>query len=505
MHDWRYFFIRHFTSFEGLDELGIAAALLVLAMFVLPRSERRQLKVPVLLLIIYLAVVVGHSVLVGPISPKSKVAIVSLLLLLTSLTRIAFLVVVDWVLVRWLRRDVPRIFRDILQGILFVGMSLALFRAMGVDLGSLLTTSAILTAVIGLSLQESLGNLVAGLAVRAERPFEVGDWVEIVDGQRTVGRVVEINWRATKLRATDHFDIVVPNGLIAKSTFRNYGRPEPITRRTVDFQGPYAVPPNQVRDVVLTALRGSIGVLTAPAPKLWLAGFADSGINYQVVYFLDDFAARSDIESNIRTRIWYALHRASISMPFPVRDVTIHRAPPPPRGDVGDLDAASRLDVLNQISLFDGIPESERQALAATAETMLYSAGESVLFEGDNGNDLFVVAHGEVIAVTQSPSGETIELARIGEGNLFGELSLLTGVRGATITAAKDTVVLRISHDEFRRIVAAVEGLSESLLTRLLERQNKVSRPEELGLDPSVSDGVVRTALFDRIRRFFAP
>jgi hypothetical protein len=103
MYDWRDFFIRHFTSFEGLDELAIAAALLVLAMFVLPRSERRQLKFPVILLGIYLAVVVGHRAIAGPISPQSKVAILSLLLLLISLTRVAFLVVVDWVLVRLVR------------------------------------------------------------------------------------------------------------------------------------------------------------------------------------------------------------------------------------------------------------------------------------------------------------------------------------------------------------------------------------------------------------------
>jgi CRP-like cAMP-binding protein len=328
--------------------------------------------------------------------------------------------------------------------------------------------------------------------------------VEILDAQRSIGRVIEMNWRATKLRTNDQFEVVVPNGLIAKSTFRNYTRPDPVTRRIVDFQGPYTTSPDQIRDIVMAALRGTPGVLASPPARLWLAGFGESGVNYQIVYFLQDFSARNDIDSDIRTRLWYGLHRAQIAFPFPVRDVNVHQAGAVPKTATADLDFESRRAVLAQISLFQDMPAPQRRALADSAEAQLYSAGENLIFEGDRGSDLFVVARGEVVAVTQNAAGALIELARIGVGHIFGELSLLTGVRGATITAKVETIVLRISHQEFRRIVADVEGLGEVLLTKLLERQEKLSRPEELGLDPSVSDGVVRTDLFDRIRRFFA-
>lgn len=503
MHDWRDSIIRHLTSFDGLDELAIASVLLVFSAFVLPGSERKRLKFPVLLLTGYLGLVLAHFVLFGPISPHSKTAVISLLLLLVALTRILFLVVVDWLLVRRLKYDIPRIFRDILQSVVFVGMSLVLFRSLGVELGSLLTTSAILTAVIGLSLQESLGNLVAGLAVRAEHPFEVGDWIELVDGQKTVGQVIEINWRATKLRTNDAFDVIVPNGLIAKSTFRNYSRPDAKTRRSVDFQGPYDVPPNQVERVVLAALRGCAWVRQTPPPKLWLAGFGESGVDYQIIYFLEDFRLRSDVDSDIRTRIWYALHRAGIDIPFAVREVRIQRPHAQPRPLEAELDVAARRAVLNSIALFEGVPNSVRDALADAAEVVLYAAGEHVVFEGDAGSDLFVVARGEMRVVTESAHGDR-ELARVSAGNLFGELSLLTGVRGASVVAAVESVILRISHAEFRLHVSTVEGLGEELLTRVVERQGKFSRPEELGLEPGMSAAVVRSALFDRVRRFFS-
>ncbi|HMA97791.1 MAG TPA: cyclic nucleotide-binding domain-containing protein [Polyangiaceae bacterium] len=504
MHDWQDAIIRHFTSFDGLDDLAIAGAVVVFSLFVLPRSERPQLKVPLVLIALYLLVVAGHYTFVGPIEPGSKAAFLALVLLLVALSRILFLVLVDWLLVRWFKRSVPRIFRDILQWVVFGGMTLVLFRSMGVELGSLLTTSAILTAVIGLSLQESLGNLVAGLAVRAEHPFEVGDWIEILDGQRTVGQVIEINWRATKLRTNDAFDVVVPNGLLAKSSFRNYGRPDPKTRRVVDFQAAYEVSPNQVEATVLQAIRGCPYVLTNPAPKLWLADFGESGVNYKIVYFLSDFRLRSDVESDIRTRVWYALHRASIDIPFPIRDVRIRRAGDAPRHHESAYDAEARRKLLDGIELFEHVPDQVRHALAESAEVVLYAAGETLVFEGDKGNDLFAVASGEVIAATTSATGEQVELARIGPGQLFGELSLLTGVRGASIIAARESLVLRISHAEFRHHIATVQGLGEELLTRIVERQGRFSRPEELGLEPGISAAIVRTALFDRIRRFFS-
>jgi small-conductance mechanosensitive channel len=504
MHDWREFLIRHYTSVDGLDELAIASGLLVLAMLVLPRSQRRQLRLPLLLLGGYLLVIVGHRVLLGQISPHSKAAFISFALLLVSVTRITFLVVVDWLLARWLKREIPRIFRDILQAILFLAMTLVFFRSLGAELGSLLTTSAILTAVIGFSLQESLGNLVAGLAVRLEHPFAIGDWVELIDGQQTIGRVVEINWRATKLRSLDLFEIVVPNGLFAKATFRNYSRPELTTRRTIDFAGPYDVPPNEITSTVLAALRGTAQIQVTPAPRVWLSSFGDSGINYRVVFFLNDLSVALDAESEIRTRVWYALHRIGVGMPFPVRDVRIQQVDTPSQPEGEQFDADSRMQILQRVELFDGMPDTVRCALSEAADAMLYSTGESVVFEGDAGHDLFVVARGQVTVVTNSPSGDIVELARLGAGQLFGELSLLTGVRGATITASEQTVVLRIGHAEFRRIVSSIPGYGEALLTKLLERQSSFSRPEDFGLEPSAQNGDVRTALFEKIRRFFS-
>ena len=123
------------------------------------------------------------------------------------------------------------ILRDIAQGVLYLFVVLAALRALGFDPGSILTTGAVVTAVIGLSLQETLGNLVAGLAIQLQRPFDVGDWVSFDEDAKHIGRVIEINWRATKVITLDQVEIVIPNGPLAKAPIRNFTKPAVLSRR----------------------------------------------------------------------------------------------------------------------------------------------------------------------------------------------------------------------------------------------------------------------------------
>ena len=141
------------------------------------------------------------------------------------------LLVLDTILSRRLDRPLPKIIRDILQGLVYFVLALAILRQLGVEPGQLLTTSALLTAVVGLSLQDTAGNLIAGLSVQLQRPFDVGDWIQFDDNPKNIGRVIEINWRATTLLTLDENEIIVPNGLLAKAPLRNYTKPTNVARR----------------------------------------------------------------------------------------------------------------------------------------------------------------------------------------------------------------------------------------------------------------------------------
>jgi small-conductance mechanosensitive channel/CRP-like cAMP-binding protein len=492
--------IRQIASLQGVA-VACTIVLLLLSLAVLPREERRELRLPLLLLIAHVLVGVGTFAL-GPGKPSRGVVIAMVLLLFTALARVSFLLVVDWLIGKRLNRPLSKIFRDILQALFFIAVALIALHELGFEPGSLLTTSAILTAVLGLSLQEVLGNLFAGLAVQTERPFEVGDWIQVGDGQTLIGQVVELNWRTTKLQTNDLTEIVVPNAMIAKSSIRNFRRPEPITRRLVAFQAPYEVTPNRVERAVLGCMSHVPGVAESRLPELWTDGFEDSGIGYQLVYFITDFAARKSIESEVRNRIWYALARAGISMPYPTRDLRVTRAHRPPL-DAGLVWTKEQsAEVLGQVEFFEFLPEGVRQHLADLATAKRYGRSEPIVVEGAAGDGLFVVAEGRVAVKKDGPAGENLELASLGPGSLFGELSLLTGTRQATVSAAIESVVLRISHDDFRDVVEQVPGLQESLLVQLTERSERLARPDDTEEVPSSVE--FRQAIFSRIRRLFS-
>ena len=209
----------------GALGVGLAALLAALSFVSLPRGERYLVRAPLLLLGAHLVI----RWLEGQVEQRSLDArlltFFGVVTLLGSMARSAFLLGVMSRVARRFTRPWPRILRDLIQAFLYFGVALIALRAAGVEFGSLLATSALLTAVIGLSLQEPLGNLFAGLALQAQPPFSVGDWVQFADGPNGIGRVLEINWRATHLVTIGEVEVIVPNGVIAKAPLKNFPGP----------------------------------------------------------------------------------------------------------------------------------------------------------------------------------------------------------------------------------------------------------------------------------------
>ena len=179
--------------------VGIAIVLLVAARVFLRKDAQKSVKAPAVFLALHLMAQLLLRLLPEHETSFRAVTLVSVVLLFASIGRSGVLVSLDVVMGSRLARPVPRIFRDIIQGLVYIVLFLVALRTGGVEPGSILTTSALLTAAVALSLQETLGNLVAGLAIQAQRPFEVDDWIQFDAEQKHIGKVLEINWRATKV------------------------------------------------------------------------------------------------------------------------------------------------------------------------------------------------------------------------------------------------------------------------------------------------------------------
>jgi small-conductance mechanosensitive channel len=348
--------------------------------------------------------------------------------------------------------------------------------------------TAVSAVVIGLALQDTLGNFFAGLAIQIEKPFRVGQWVKVAGSD---GLVTEITWRATKLRTKAGNFVVVPNSVLSKDTIVNYSEPSLDTRIELELGVSYAVPPNRVKETILAAIKDE-PLLSSRGAEVLVVDFGESAIVYRVRLWTTDFAADDRLRDHVRTSIYYAFHRTGIEIPFPIRTVVMKpTAIEEPRR--AEIERA-----LARVSIFAGLPAEQQTQIASGARRHLFAAGEAIVRQGESGCSMFVLLSGEA-AVLLDPARE---VARIRAGGFFGEMSLLTGApRNATVRTTVDSEVLEITADDFRAFVLANPAAVELVGAAVAQRQAELDQVKAQGTEPVPAEppqGIV-----DRIRRFF--
>ena len=501
--------LQKFVGAEGLATFGGAGLITVLVLIlvlriVLARSERRYLRALLVLFVGNVVLVAARASLTLAPMLDRIFEVLAVVLLLAAIVRGSFLLVVDWFLGKRLQRPMPKIIRDVLQVFVYVGIAFVTLPLLGLEPGQVLTTSALLTAVIGLSMQETMGNLVAGLAIQAQRPFGVGDWIKFDQDERLTGRVTEINWRATKVITDEDVEVIIPNGTLAKVPIQNYTQPKPVNRRTVLVQGPYEAPPLKVISAIMDGLRGCPELVTKPGPEVLLRNFDDSGIEYWVRYHIRNFARRRQIDSTVRIRIWYALQREGISIPFPIRDVR-HRDVASEAREASIASLADRRRVLTTIDFLAEVPGEVLDLLASKVRVELYAGGEEIICQGAEGDELFIVHHGEVSVLLGADLQRATEVARLGPGKVFGEMSLLTGEqRSATVVAAGPSELFVIGHDDLRALFEMEPQLPERFAEVIARRRTQLEERISSQRAPEESVKEESSALLARIKDFFS-
>lgn len=378
----------------------------------------------------------------------------------------------------------PTIVQDSLVIVLFAIVATVILQE------KIFATTAVGAVVIGFALQDTLGNLFAGLAIQIEKPFGVGHWVRIADVD---GQVSEITWRATKIRTKSGNFVVVPNSTLSKDTITNYSEPTPETRIEVEVGVTYDAAPNVVKATILDALQDEPLLAGAREPEILMVDFAASAIVYRIRVWSTDFAGDERLRDRIRSAVYYAFKRAAISIPYPIQ-VEIPGEPAP----ASPIDAATADAALRRVAIFASLDDGAFADLARASKAATFARGEAVVRQGQAGASMFVIVRGQAV-VTIEPGNQ--EVARLGEGAFFGEMSLLTGApRNATVRAAVDSDLLEITADTFRAFVlsnpAAVElvGLAASRRSAELEAV-RASGPSAATPEPPAR-------FLDRVRRF---
>src|SRR5581483_5703006 len=221
---------------------------------------------------------------------------------------------------------IPKYLRDVFALIVFLTtVAMVLSGIYGQNVTGVILPSTVLVGIIGWAMQDLLGNIISGISLQLGKPFKHGDWL-IVDN--TYGEVIEVNWRSTRLCTNDDIYLDVPNNTIVRNTIVNLSYPTKEHAMRIRLGIDYNVPPNRVKEVLVHATATAPGVMASPAPKAFLVGFGDSAVTYEIKYYLENHRKFNETSDNIHTNVWYALSRAGIRIPFPIRTLQIEKQMP---------------------------------------------------------------------------------------------------------------------------------------------------------------------------------
>ncbi len=500
------------AEMKTLPWLVLVFVVASLILFVVKPSERMRLRTSLLLFAVSLVgLLVAATLLSYGAAPASSayrwVSWSWRIFFAFAVVNVAAIFIFE-VLLESLRLKPPRIMRDLLLALGYVVAAITILSRY-TDLTGIIATSAVLTAVIGLSFQDTLGNMMGGMALQMERAIGVGDWIRI-DGQE--GMVKDIRWRHTSIETRNWDTMVVPNSALMKSHVtvlgRRAGQPRQ-HRQWVYFNVDFRYSPTEVIEIVETALRAEpiASVANTPPANCVLMDFKESYCSYAVRYWLTDLAVDDPTNSVVRTRIYFALRRANIPLSIPAHSLflteeDVSRAERKHAEDVEERTAA-----LKNVELFKTLTDDEKRNLAARLRIAPFVRGEAMTRQGAEAHWLYLITRGDAEVRVAVNGNRSERIATLHAGDFFGEMGMMTGEqRSATVIALSDVECYRVDKDAFHDILRSRPEIAEDISEVLARRRAELDAVRE-DLNEEAKRARMREhqgALLQRIKNFFA-
>jgi len=406
-----------------------------------------------------------------------------------------------WAIRHFRKKPTTKIMKDLLNWGLFLLVAFPILHTQfKLNVASLLAPSAILSVVLGLALQDTLGNLFSGLALRSEQPFEVGDVVDLgsYSGQKDhIGQVVQIGWRSIRIQTFRNEILTLPNAAISKGIVKNLSQKGLNIGVETEFLISYEMPPNKVRAEVLEAIDEIPSIVKEPPPFCRVKSFDDSAVRYLVRIFTTSIERYMLVRDELLTRLWYRFERNGIEFGIPRRIIHSETAATKEKEEI----APPSQSLLDNVDLFAPFSSQERTKLAKSARERRFGIGEEIISAGEEGHTFYLVASGSVSVRMRTG----VELAKLSKGQYFGEMSLLTGEpRTTTVVAEEDVVLLEFGRECFVEHFANNPQLTESLSRLLASRRTAIAKASAASEAPSASaQQSEANRIFTRLRQIF--
>ena len=381
----------------------------------------------------------------------------------------------------------PRVLHGFILAVIYLAVLFAVCKeVLGVNITPFLTTSAILTVILGLALQGTLGNIVSGLALHFTRVFNRGDWVKIGEIE---GIVQETNWRETRVLDRASNLVIIPNNAAAAATVTNFSLPDKNAAITIPIKAAFGAPAAEVLALIKEAAREVPDVSETPPPTAYLLSYDETGVSYLAKLWITNYAQKDIIITEIGRLIWSKLQRRGFAVPVQVTEGIGRIADairPEARAALAAEAAERNLRDLRESAFLrrqEGdhageplLTADEMSRLAGEIERQRLGQGEIIFRQGDKGESCYLVTKGLVRGKVAYEEGgqEHASEFEIGPGGLVGEMSLFTGMpRTATVSVACDTEVLEISAEAFSGLIAGNPALAEAAAEIVSERNRQ--------------------------------
>jgi small-conductance mechanosensitive channel/CRP-like cAMP-binding protein len=394
-----------------------------------------------------------------------------------------------------MRGETPRMLADATGLVVIViAVVIVLHFVYKKEVPGLLAGSGVVAIIIGLAMQDLLGNLFAGFSIYFEKSFQTGDWLLL---NNVHARVIEISWRATRLLTLDDVLIDVPNSEIVKGTVTNFELPTPrhAVRALIGLH--YDIPPAQVQRVLKEAAASVDGICPDSPPVVYVKDFADSAIVYEIKVWIDDHSIMARVLSEVRSHCWYAVRRAGMEIPYP--QLTIHRSRPGVDASAARAEAAA---TLRAHPIFGFLSVGQVEALVRKSPVLLFARDERIIEQGAAGESMFLIVRGNVdVQIVHNQT--TSVVAALGPGDCIGEMSVLTGdARTATVVARSEVEAVEICRASFASLVRENPDVV-TRLTELLTQRQLANEKVAVGTETSAKQAATRATIMHKLRSFF--
>lgn len=362
------------------------------------------------------------------------------------------------------------------------------------DLTTLFAGSTIIGVVLGLALQDTLGNLFAGLSLQADQPFEIGDVISITN--RGTGVVESVSWRGIKIRTFQNKLLIISNSSLGKEAIEVAPRNN-LNSRLVSFNTLYSDSPTKTIHHVREAVRQIENVSPKMRPVVRIRNLGESGIEWEVKYWLEDYTRFNDTDALIRQRIWYVFRRENIEFSYPTRTIHVETKPQEDVFEETDDDIFERL---SNVPLFAPLNDDETRKLAKNSLVRVFAPDEVIVRKGQPGGSMFVVHRGLVkIQVVEDKTPRFV--AELNESDIFGEMGLFTGApRSADVVAIEETEVLEIKHSAIKPLFEDNPNLVEAISQTIAERGALLAQKTS---EHQNSEPLEPKSIFHSIKNFF--